>query len=110
MKTMPDREQNKLDPKLRMLANGSEEVNTLRAERSPAIAGVDPKILDTTPRLREPNASPDPIPEKVKWEVLDRPPDKVYVNVLIELKEGAGELDVSVLRPDPELPPPGLHG
>ena len=47
---MPDREQNKLDPKLRMLANGSEEVNTLRAERSPAIAVVDPKILDTTPR------------------------------------------------------------
>ncbi len=110
MENMPDREKNKLDPKLRMLANGSDEVNTLRAERSPGIAVVDQGVLDATPRLREPDASPDPIPEKVKRKGLARPPDKVYVNVLIELKEGAGKLPDLVVRPDPELPPPVYMG
>lgn len=110
MENVPDHEQNKLDPKLRMLANGSEEVNTLRAERSPAIAVVDPEILEATPRMREPDANPEQVPVEVIRESLDRPPDKVYANVLIELKEGTGELADTVLRADPDLPPPVYMG
>ena len=110
MENFIDREQSKLDPKLRMLANGSQEVNTLRAERSPAIAVVDPDILEEIPLMREPDASPEQVPEKVVLKAAKGAPDNVYVNVLIELKEGAEKLPDAVVRPDPDLPPPVYMG
>ena len=110
MADMPVHEQTKLDPKLRMLANGSEEVNTLRAERSPAIAVVDPKILKDTPLLRGPDASPEQVSAKVILKASTGSLDKVFVNVLIELKEGAGKLPEALVRREPDLPPPVYMG
>ena len=96
----------KLDPKIRMVANGSEEVNTLRAERSPTIAIIDNQILDKTPTLREPDASPDERPKKIKWAKLDKPQKKVYVNVLIETKEEEKSKLADIVKQVPGLPPP----
>jgi subtilisin family serine protease len=49
-------ERSKLYPKLRMIANGSTEVNVLRAERSAAVSVVDDDKLRETRLQREPNA------------------------------------------------------
>jgi subtilisin family serine protease len=42
----------KLQPKLQMIANGSSEVNAVRAERCAGLRVTDPQLLDEAPRRR----------------------------------------------------------
>jgi hypothetical protein len=76
--------QQKTDPKLRLIGNGSNVVNTLRAERSDQVAVQDRGLLDRIPRLR------GPVPAQVaKAKELDRGsmrgrlPTRALVNVFV---------------------------
>jgi subtilisin family serine protease len=82
----------KLAPKLRMIANGSEVVNTLRAEQSSTVVVKDHQLLNSVPRLREQGARPtrpDALPKEAKRGKLKRVPSSAYTNVFVELVEDA---------------------
>ncbi len=85
----------KLDPKIRMVANGDEVVNALRAEQSASVAVIDEQLLEDVPMLREPEARSllrDELPKAVRRGRLKGQTQAIYVNVFVELREGADEL------------------
>lgn len=90
MKELKEEDLHKLAPKLRMVANGSEVVNTLRAEQSPSIAVRDARLLHRVPLLRQPGArSAERDEVKAKRGSLKKVSDKVFANVFIHLAGGA---------------------
>ena len=90
MSEIPEEDLHKLAPKLRMVANGNEVVNTLRAEQSPAIAVRDSRLLRRIPLLRQPGArSADRDEIKAQRGSLEKVPNNVFANVFIHLAGGA---------------------
>jgi hypothetical protein len=90
MAQMPEEDLHKLAPKLRMVANGDEVVNTLRAEQSSALAVRDSRLLQQVPLQREPGArSIERKQIKKKRGSLKKLPEDVYTNVFIQLAGGA---------------------
>jgi len=76
----------KLHPKLRMLANGSTEVNALRAEHAAAVR-VSAAVADAFPVLRAQDAAPataDALAAEVVTETLETDPD-AEVSVFLAL-------------------------
>jgi subtilisin family serine protease len=73
----------KLQPKLRMIANGSTEVNTLRAEQSAAVA-VPPQQARKLPRQRGQEATPPERPQRARRAKLRRPSD-ARVSAFVQL-------------------------
>ena len=84
------RELRKLAPKLRMIANASETVNTLRAEQCSVVAVKDRQVLDEIPQMRDVGATSVPresLPKKAQRGKLKAVPGSVYLNVFVELLE-----------------------
>jgi subtilisin family serine protease len=89
------RELRKLAPKLRMIANASEAVNTLRAEQCSVVAVKDRQVLDGIPQMRGVGATSvtrESLPDKAQRGKLAAVPGSVYVNVFIELLEETGRI------------------
>ncbi len=80
----------KLDPKLRMIANGGKTVNQIRSERSAALTIREPD--PSLPRLREPDDAPAPsdlvehLPTKA-WEAPELGSEEVIVDLFLTLSE-----------------------
>jgi len=95
-----ERELNKIDPKIRMIANGDEVVNTLRAEQAPAVAVQERalKELDLEPMrdLQAQTVSLQQIKDKERRHLKNVPKD-VYVDVFIKLKGESEELSKQTL-------------
>ena len=83
----------RIDPKLRMICNGDEEVNTLRAEvsgavqTSPALSGRFARVLGAYAAPGRPSKVPQPPP-------LQSRSDEVTVSVFVELDEEAERIDL----------------
>jgi subtilisin family serine protease len=78
----------RIDPKLRMIANGDEEVNTLRGELSGAVQ-ASAALVERYDRARGSFAVPGPpatVPEPPKLESVS---DDVEISVFVELDEEA---------------------
>ncbi len=79
----------KLYPKLRMIQNGNEIVNTLRAEQAAAVRIVSPGLLNSVGRCREPGDRPVSKQSlKRKRGKLKAPVGQALANVFIELSDG----------------------
>lgn len=93
-------ESSKIEPKLRMFANGNQEVNEIRAEFSGNIAlqkGYTSKIKQV--RSTNPEEVSKKIPSAAKKKDLSRPPSKIETNVFIELASTSpGKLEGEVTR------------
>jgi subtilisin family serine protease len=79
----------KLQPKIRMIANGSTEVNVIRAEHSSALA-VPKRIRTSVAQVRGDDAVPVPrreLPRSAKPGKLRKPPD-AKAHVFIHLVRG----------------------
>ncbi len=98
----------KLDPKIRMVANGDEVVNALRAEQSASVAVIDEQLLEEIPKLREPEARSllrDELPKAVRRGRLKEQTQAIYVNLFVELREGTDELPTPLSDRPADLPP-----
>lgn len=85
----------KLDPKLRMVANGSEVVNTLRAEQSAAVGVQDPDLLARVPRRRDlgdRSVARRELPVAVSRGKLQEIPSSVEANVFVEMVDALAPL------------------
>jgi hypothetical protein len=85
----------KLQPKLRMVANGSTEVNALRAEHASAVKVPRPVARKVTP-LRDQRSAPRrkaDLPKSVRPGRLREAPD-ARVSVFLQLTEDFAELGV----------------
>lgn len=98
---MPNLEQgdlNKVSPKLRMITNGSTEVNTVRAERAPAVCVAVPDgVLDRTPEQLAPQAraiTRQRVSTPLKRGSLARPSSDVRASVFLELAIDATVADL----------------
>ena len=83
----------RIDPKLRMILDGDEEVNTLRAEVSGAVQAA-PVLTERFPQMRRSFAvpgRPSEAPEPPKLETLS---DDVTVSVFIELDDETDPTDL----------------
>ena len=83
----------KVQPRLRMIANGDLNVNTVRAERCASIA-IDAAFLKKTPLLRTDAAAAlrkGPPPRTVKPRTLKRVPARVLANVFIETRNATSK-------------------
>src|SRR5215204_4325728 len=78
----------KCQPRLRMIANGSVKVNTVRAEQCASIAVTSQTLLRQVPEQRGKDARPikkDQLPKKsVKPKHLKTVTGSVFANVFIE--------------------------
>src|SRR2546423_3132044 len=86
----------KLQPKLRMIANGNAKVNTIRAEQSSSIAVINQTLLKQTPICRGDDAVPikqSELPQSVKRGHLKEVPANVYANVFIETLDASAQKD-----------------
>jgi subtilisin family serine protease len=84
----------KLQPKLRMIANGSTTVNIVRSERCAALAVDKPSLLKEIPELRGPGAAPvaiDDLPKKAKRPHLKTITPDVLANVFVYLRDNADD-------------------
>lgn len=82
----------KCQPRLRMIANGSSKVNTVRAEQCASIAVVNQKLLRQVPIQRDESAVPvkkNELPRSVKRGSLKAVPSNVMANVFIETLDSA---------------------
>ncbi len=82
----------KLQPKLRMIANCSTKVNTIRAEQSAAVAVVSKKVLKEIPKVRGNEDVPvtqQMLPKSAKRGHLEKLSDDVLTNVFIETSDVA---------------------
>ena len=72
----------KIQPKLRIIANGSSEVNTIRAEQS-SVVSVNEELSKGTPVMtgETPTLATEPLPTPDHLKELA---DGVFVNVFIE--------------------------
>ena len=83
----------KLQPKLRMVANGSTEVNALRAEHASAIK-VSESVAAKVPTLRDDDAAPaqaEEVPKSVRPRTLTRRPT-ARLSLFLQLDEAFAEL------------------
>jgi subtilisin family serine protease len=81
----------KCQPRLRMIANGSVKVNTVRAEQCASIAVTSQTLLTQIPRQRGRDAVPvrkGELPKSVKPTSLKQVTGHVFANVFIEMLEG----------------------
>ncbi len=92
-RSKPARVSAKVQPKLRMIANGSDEVNALRAEHACAVA-VSPAVAEQVAPLRAEGAVPVSkrrLPRKIERGSLSAPP-RARVSAFVQLSdEVAGE-------------------
>jgi subtilisin family serine protease len=100
---MPIETLKKVQPKLRMIADGDTTVNLVRAERCAALAVVEGKegLLKRVPQLRGPRAVPVPIAEmktKVRTPPLKRISPDMLANVFVHLRDPNAETP-STVRP-----------
>ncbi|MGE0598689.1 MAG: S8 family serine peptidase [Dehalococcoidia bacterium] len=82
----------KLQPKLRMIANGSDQVNAVRAELSAALRVESEELLKETGQCRGAGAVPierKQMPKSVKRGSLPELPHQVSVNVFVQLEDPA---------------------
>lgn len=85
----------KCQPKLRMIANASPKVNTVRAEQCGPLAVTDQSLLKKIPLQRGDDAAPlkrSELPRSAKRGHLAKVPANVYANIFIET------LDASVRK------------
>ena len=83
---MPESGLHKLAPRLRMVANGSETVNAVRAEQSSDIKVASDRLLKDVPMAIHPGAHTLTRDElKAKRGKLKEVPSTVYANVFIQL-------------------------
>jgi subtilisin family serine protease len=78
----------RLHPKLRLIANGSTDVNTLRSERASALSVAEPSVLESVPCLRGPMARPVArrrLGKGAKRGKLEQVPPDVRANVFVRL-------------------------
>lgn len=91
----------KLDPKLRMVANGSEVVNTLRAEQAAYLTVQDVTLLEDIPIQTLPGEEPierSALPADARGK-LEKVPDSVFANVFIQLEGETPSLPDSLSSP-----------
>lgn len=90
----------KLDPRLRMIANGDQEVNALRAGGAADVTVRDPDLL-RSPALpsRTANLSPRQALKTYTRKSLEETADDIYINVFVQLKEDFHGLPAAVDRP-----------
>jgi subtilisin family serine protease len=85
----------KLDPRLRMVANGSSRVNAVRAEQCAAVSvSRDSPLLDEVPRQLDDDARPverGDLPRGIQRGRLDAIPADVLANVFITTTDPADE-------------------
>lgn len=82
----------KCQPRLRMIANGSVKVNTVRAEQCASIAVTSETLLSQIPQQRGIDAVPmkkAQLPKSVKTKTLKKVAGNVYANVFIETLDAA---------------------
>lgn len=80
----------KVQPKLRMIANGNNAVNAVRAELSAAMRVEDTGLLEGTPPCRGQGAVPikrSDLPKSVVRGKLPGLPSQVEVNVFVQLED-----------------------
>lgn len=80
--------QSKLQPKLRMIANGSSAVNAVRAEQSSSLMVTDTRLLEEVEQLRGDDATPikeSELPKDIEWE-LETAPNAV-ANIFVEFTD-----------------------
>jgi len=85
----------KIQPKLRMIANGSTTVNIVRAEQCAALAVKEEDLAESIPVLRgdEPIAlDKTDMPEPPKTPNLKKLADDILVNVFIETQDAGEDL------------------
>lgn len=88
----------KLSPRLRLFANGSEEVNIIRSERVAQIAVFDTRVLKQVPQQLGFDATPqDRKLVKAKRGKMREIPTNVYVDVFVTLTEDAAIPEVLCL-------------
>lgn len=84
----------KLQPKLRMIADGDTTVNVVRAERCAALSVVRPTVLKKFPPLRGPAAAPVRVNEmkrKPRTPPLKKITPEVLTNVFVYLRDAVVE-------------------
>jgi subtilisin family serine protease len=96
-----DQNQNKISPKLRMVANANSVVNTIRAELSPALSVKDERLLNQLELQRSPAQKAVPLAEvkdKAKRGKMTAEdiPDQIFVNVYVGLTSEADNLPETV--------------
>src|SRR4030095_12157462 len=85
----------KLQPKLRMIADGGSTVNIVRAERCAALAVAKPELLKKLPPLRGAAASPvtkKRLKKKLKTPRLKTITPDVLTNVFVYLDDARSEV------------------
>jgi len=91
-KRLPDEDRTKLQPKLRMIANGSDDVNVIRAERCAAVAVESARLLKRVKPQRDEEAVPRArgrLPGSVRRGRLKRPSHGVRAGVFIQTSGAA---------------------
>lgn len=99
MGRIPNEKAYKLAPKLRMIANGNDVVNALRAERAADITVVDDQLLEEINLQREVTDHPirrEDLPPEVTRGSLEKIPDSVVANVFIRLVDGVEALPEAI--------------
>jgi len=91
----------KLDPRLRMIANGDEIVNTLRAEQAPDVTVQTQELIDipTVRNRRERILARDQLTAFERHK-LQETPDDIAVNVFVQLKEDQESLPAILHEPE----------
>ncbi|HUP23095.1 MAG TPA: S8 family serine peptidase [Thermoanaerobaculia bacterium] len=94
------RDEHKVQPKLRLIANSSDVVNTLRAERSASVFVTDPALLARVPCHRQ--ARDRPLAKRPrgfrKGKSLARMPAAVRANVFVQLQDPLQKLSAAVRK------------
>jgi subtilisin family serine protease len=85
----------KLHPKLRMILNGSEKVNTVRAERCASLIVEDEKLLQDIPTQRGPLDIPKD-PGILTREDVSKKPESIRATVIIRLSDARVELPENI--------------
>lgn len=103
----------RLDPKVRMILNGGEVVNVMRAERSPYVAVVQRSLLEALPQQRglmAQSSFKDELPKSAKRGHLGRPPKTVFTNVFVQLRRSTSDLPDVLAGRSRYVPPPVRRG
>ena len=101
MKKIEDKSQNKVSPKLRMVANANSVVNAIRAEQSASICVRNDSLLNKVAVQRSPTqkgVSLDEIKDKAERGSMTEEdvPDQILVNVFVGLTGEANKLPETV--------------
>ncbi len=85
----------KLHPKLRMILNGGEKVNTVRAERCASLIVDDERLLETIPTQRGPLDVPKD-PGILLDEDVSEKPKSIRATVIMRLSDAGAELPADI--------------